>query len=313
KFMSAYKLQEYTNGVTKEGMDLHSTTVQAITDEYATRRKQAKKAKLKWRKSYGSARSLGWIPFKASAIHYRQGQIHYGKHHFNLWDSYGLHQYDLSVGSFSEDAQGHWYVNIVATPKQEMPRQFPLQLDTAVGVDLGLTGFLTTSDGWTVACPRYYRKMEDKLAAAQRAKNRKRVKKIHAKIKNQRKDFHHKLSTTMSRVFSMIFVGDVCPSDLIENTPYAKSVSDAGWAQFKTMLQYKCDRTGAWYREVNEAFSTQTCSACDARSGPKGQAGLGVREWTCSACGAMHHRDTNAAKNILTCGRARLEKGILNL
>jgi putative transposase len=87
-------------------------------------------------------------------------------------------------------------------------------------------------------------------------------------------------------------------------------VLDAGWSAFRTMLRYKCDFAGATFAEVDEAFSTQTCSACDARGGPKGIAGLGIRVWTCSACGTVHDRNVNAAKNILAAGRRRLAEGI---
>jgi putative transposase len=309
RFMSGYDLQKYTNGVTKEGLNLHSATVQAICSEFATKRKQHKKVKLRWRKSHGSARSLGWIPFKASGIKYNNGQIHYGKHIFSLWDSYGLKDYELSVGSFSEDAQGKWYFNVVASPKFQQPKQLNLFNNEGIGIDLGLKEFLTTSDGITIEANKFYRNSEKKLAIAQRANKKKKVKKIHTKIKNQRKDFHHKLSTDLSQKYSAIFVGDVNSSKLAK-TKMAKSVLDAGWSQFKTMLLYKCEYTGAWYEEVNEAFSTQTCSSCHTRSGPKGLKGLGIREWTCSSCNTVQHRDINSAKNILACGRARLAVGI---
>ena len=312
KFMSGFDLQKYTNGVTKEGLNLHSATVQAICSEFATRRSKAKKIKLRWRKSKGSARSLGWIPFKASAIKYCNGQIQYGKHKFSLWDSYGLKDYELSVGSFSEDAQGKWYFNVVATPKIKPQQQLNLFSNEEVGIDLGVKEFLATSNGIIVEANKYYRNQEDRLAIAQRANKKKKVKKIHVKIKNQRKDFNHKLSTKLSKIFSMIFVGDVNPSALAK-THMSKSVYDVGWSQFKTMLMYKCDSTGAWYEEVNEAFSTQVCSTCLTRCGPKGLKELGIREWTCSSCNTVHHRDINSAKNILACGLARLAVGIPSL
>jgi putative transposase len=87
-------------------------------------------------------------------------------------------------------------------------------------------------------------------------------------------------------------------------------VLDAGWGMFRTMLRYKCDDAGVWFEEVNEAYSTQTCSCCQSRTGPKGVAGLGIREWACEVCGAYHHRDINAAINILAVGRDRLAGGI---
>ncbi len=90
----------------------------------------------------------------------------------------------------------------------------------------------------------------------------------------------------------------------------AKSVLDAGRSLFRTMLQYKSDHAGVWFDEVDEAYSTQTCSCCNRRTGPKGRECLGIREWACAECGAYHHRDINAAVNILTAGRRRLAEGI---
>jgi transposase len=92
----------------------------------------------------------------------------------------------------------------------------------------------------------------------------------------------------------------------------AKSTLDAGWSSLKTALEYKCHQAGVVFEEVNEAYSTQTCSACGSLppQRPKGIAGLGIREWTCSDCGAAHERDVNAARNILAAGHCRLAGGI---
>lgn len=277
-----------------------------------------KHAKLRWRVSGGAKRSLGWVPFKASAIRFRDGRVHYGKTAFRLWDSYRLGQYEIGSGSFSEDARGRWYFNV--TVKIEVPadpihsvasilsREVP-----SVGIDLGLKELLATSDDIKVPAERFYRGLEPALAVASRAGHKRRVKAIHAKISNRRRDQLHKLSTQLVSRYGAIFVGNVNASSLVK-TRMAKSVLDAGWSAFRTMLQYKCDDAGAWFDEVNEAYSTQTCSTCGARpeSRPKGIAGLGIREWTC-ACGAMHDRDINAARNILALGHERLAAGILAL
>ena len=124
--------------------------------------------------------------------------------------------------------------------------------------------------------PQFYRGLEAKLASAQRAHKKARVRAIHAKIANRRKDSLHQFSTRLVREYGAIFVGNVKASTLAK-TAYAKSVLDAGWSAFRTMLRYKCDFAGATFAEVDEAFSTLTCSACDSRSGPKGIAGLGIR------------------------------------
>jgi putative transposase len=107
-----------------------------------------------------------------------------------------------------------------------------------------------------------------------------------------------------------VFVGNVNVSALAK-TRQAKSVLDAGWSAFRTMLLYKCDDAGVWFAEVDEAFSTQTCSVCKSRAGPKGRKDLGIRGWQCTVCEAIHDRDVNAAHNILAAGHRRLAEGIL--
>ena len=101
-------------------------------------------------------------------------------------------------------------------------------------------------------------------------------------------------------------------SKALAKTKMAKSVLDAGWLSFKTMLCYKCENAGVWFEEVNERYTTQACSCCGCISSnsPKGRAGLGIREWTCPECGVVHDRDVNAAKNILALGHERLAGGI---
>jgi putative transposase len=160
-----------------------------------------------------------------------------------------------------------------------------------------------------IEAERFYRDLEPALARAPRARRRNRSRAIHAKIANRRKDFLHKLSTRLVKGNGAIFVGNVNASALAE-TRLAKSVLDAGWSAFRTMLQYKCDDAGVWFAEVDEAFSTQTCSVCNSRAGPKGRKDLGIRGWQCTVCGAIHDRDVNAAHNILAAGHRRLAEGI---
>ena len=304
RFCSNVDLDKLTAGATKEGLSLHSQTVQAISKELVTRRRQFKKAKLRWRVSHGARRSLGWVPFKASALRYKGGQVWYSGRALSLWDSYGLNGYELGTGTFSEDSRGRWYLNV--TVKTAKPAQS--KASTAVGIDLGLKDFLATSDGAAAGAHTFYKDLELALACAQRANKKRRVKAIHAKIANRRKDALHQLSTRLVKQNGAIFVGNVNAAGLAK-TRMAKSVLDAGWSAFRTMLQYKCDDAGVWFEEVNEAYSTQTCSCCASRTGPKGVAGLGIRGWICSHCGSEHDRDVNAAKNILARGLARLAEG----
>jgi len=100
-------------------------------------------------------------------------------------------------------------------------------------------------------------------------------------------------------------VGNVSSSKLTQ-TNMAKSVNDAGWALFKNLLSYKAIARKVVYCEVSEHLTTQTCSRCGALGGPKGRKGLGIREWVCDECGAIHDRDVNAALNILRLGHQSL-------
>ena len=306
RLLSGYDFAPYTAGATKEGLPLHSQTVQAVSEEFATRRKQFKKVKLRWRVSHGPRRSLGWIPYKASAVKYVNGQLRIAglPRPLSLWDSYGLSQSKLGVMTLSEDARGRWYANItVRVPRPE--RDLSVVKGEALGIDLGLKDFMTDSEGGRVEAQRLYRGLEAKLATAQRAGKTGRVRAIHAKIANRRKDVLHKLSTQQVRQRPAIFVGNVSAHALAQ-TRMAKSVLDAGWSAYRTMLQSKCDDAGVWFREVDEAYSTQECSACGARTGPKGLPGLSTRHWVCRGCGAAHDRDVNAARVIRNRGLAWL-------
>ena len=167
----------------------------------------------------------------------------------------------------------------------------------AIGIDLGLKSFLTTSEGASIPAPQHYRALEEKLAVAQRANNKNRMRALHASIKNQRKDSQHKLSHALVKQYGAIFVGNVSASSLAK-TNLAKSVYDAGWSQFVHQLQYKSDFAGVVFSEVNESYTTQTCSVCQSRTGPKGVEELHIRAWTCSVCQTAHSRDVNAAINI---------------
>ena len=308
KWLSAYDLQKYTAGFSKcDGIQVGSATVQLVCEEYATRRKQFKKARLNWRVSNPKSPkySLGWIPFKKGGAVYRNGQVKFCGLALSLWDSYGLSKYELRAGSISQDARGRWYLNVAVEVEVA-----PGAGTASVGIDLGLKTAAVCSNGNLLAS-RTYRKHEPALAIAQRARKKNRTRAIHAKIANVRKDAMHKFSTQLVAQNAAIFVGNVSSQALIK-TKMAKSTLDAGWSIFKTMLQYKSHQAGIVFEEVNECYTTQTCSCCGVipASSPKGRAGLGIRAWTCSDCGSVHDRDTNAARNILARGHARLAAGI---
>jgi len=219
--------------------------------------------------------------------------ITYNGHTFKFWLSRPITS-KVRFGSFCQDSKGHWFVNLVVE-YFEIVRP---KTGNAVGVDLGLKTLATLSDGVEFNRENLTKKFENQLAMAQRVRKKKRVTAIHAKIKNKRKDWNHKATTAIVSEYDKVVVGNVSSSKLIK-TRMAKSVSDAGWSDFKQMLAYKAIKLGVEMKEVNESFSTVTCSCCGNRTGPKGEAGLRVREWICSSCGTVHYRDVNAAMNIL--------------
>lgn len=294
--LSGYDLDKYTAG-SSTILGITADTIQRVSAEYATKRKQFKKSKLRWRKSFGGDRSLHWIPIKTGCSKWSNGQVKYAGRHFKVWDSYGLSNYKFRSACFSEDARGRWYFNVVvdAVADQSIGT-------SSVGIDLGCKDAATCSDGKKLS-GRWYRGMEGNLSTSQRARNKRRTRAIHAKVANRRRDALHKFSRHLVNQNAAIFVGNVSSSAMVK-TRSAKSSLDAGWGILKSMLEYKCHQAGVVFDVVNEAYSTQACSSCGSipASSPKGRADLGVRDWECSECGARHDRDINAAKNILNRG-----------
>jgi putative transposase len=185
-----------------------------------------------------------------------------------------------------------------------------------VGIDLGLTHFAVLSDGKVIGSQRFLRKAERRLARAQRSLSRKekgsnnrykarlRLARMHAGVRDARRDFHHKTSTAIIRENQAVYVEDLAVAGLVR-TRLGKSVSDAGWSSFVRMLEYKAQLYGREFHKVGRFEPTsQLCSACGIKDGPKP---LGVRVWTCRVCGELHDRDLNAAKNILALGRRERE------
>lgn len=298
RWPSAIDLNKLCVGVAAD-LGLHSDTVSAICREYAAKR-DANRGHLRWRASGGSRRALGWIPFIPRAVKIDGAHCTYLKRKFYFWKSREI-EGAFKAGAFVQDARGRWYVTFQCEVAEAARRD-----GAAVGIDLGVKTLAALSDGQTVANPAHFRRYEAALAVAQRAGNKRRAKAIHAKIANARHHHLHVASTAIVRDYAYIAVGNVSAAKLVK-TRMAKSVLDAGWSSFRHMLSYKAQKGGAVCIEVDERFSSQTCSRCGTipASSPKGMGALGVRRWECSDCGASHDRDRNAAQNILRVGAER--------
>jgi IS605 OrfB family transposase len=206
------------------------------------------------------------------------------------------------------DAAGRYFASFVV---EVAPRPLP-GTGKECGIDLGLGYFAVLDDGTKIASPKFLRRAEKKLRRAQRDLSRKQegsqhrdrarvqVARAHARVADARRDFHHKLSTSIVRENQAVTVEDLSVKGLAR-TRLAKSVHDAGWSAFVNMLEYKAALYGRRFRKVGRFEPTsQVCSACGARDGPKP---LHVRAWQCKACGTFHDRDVNAARNIAALGR----------
>ena len=208
--------------------------------------------------------------------------------------------------TISQVPSGKYFVSILVDSEiVQLPKT-----DNKIGVDLGIKEFAIASDGKVYHNPKNLKKSEKRLLKLQRDLSRKqkgsnnrrkariKVAKLHEKVANQRKDFLHKISTQLISENQVIVIEDLKVSNMIKNHKLAKSIGDVGWAEFRTMLEYKAK----WYgREIIIAptsyASSQLCSNCGNQSSQTKD--LGCRTYICSVCGMIIDRDINAAKNLL--------------
>lgn len=198
-----------------------------------------------------------------------------------------------------------WYATfVVETPDENhQVRMF----DELVGVDVGLNALVTLSNGDKISPPKHYRQSEQKLGIAQkklskkklgsnnRNKQRLRVSKIHRKIKNQRKDFNHKLSRILVNAYDIIVFEDLKIKNMVRNRHLSKSIMDAAWGQLIQFTNYKAEEAGKEVVLVDPKNTSQDCSKC----GRKVKKDLSVRIHDCPYCGLKLDRDHNAAINIM--------------
>jgi len=186
----------------------------------------------------------------------------------------------------------------------------------ALGIDVGLTSFLTDRDGNTIENPRFYRTSQRTLrrkqrTIARRKKGRHRRRKAarsraqtHLKITRQRRDFHFKAAKLYAETPHIIAVEDLSILTMVHLPSLAKSIMDASWGAFLDILSDKTERPGHAVIRVNPRFTSQKCDQC----GEIVQKSLSVRTHMCPFCGYRADRDVNAAQNILT--RARPGHGL---
>jgi len=207
--------------------------------------------------------------------------------------------------TISKTPTGKYFASILV--KQEL-NPIP-STGKVVGIDLGIKDLFILSNGQVINNPKWFRKNQAKLKKAQKHLSRKtkgsnrynrqriKVAKVHEYITNSRNYFLHNVSTALVNTFDLIVLEDLNVSGMLKNRKLAKSISDASWSTFVSMLNYKCNWYGKVLVKINRFFpSSKTCSSCGYK---EDKMPLNIREWTCPSCGSKHDRDLNASINIL--------------
>jgi putative transposase len=255
----------------------------------------------------------GSAEFTRSAFKWKDGQVWLAKCLQALpirWSRQLPHGCEPSIITVKLDASGRWHVCLLV---KEAIKPLP-KTDKSIGLDVGITSLIATSNGDKIANPKHLRRLRTKLRRVQkslsskqkgsnnRTKARLKVAKVHRQITDSRKDFLHKLTTQLVRENQTIVVEDLAIKNLVKNHKLASSISDASWGELIRQLAYKCQ----WYdRElikIDRWFpSSKRCGNCGHIVD---KMPLNIREWDCPKCGMNHDRDLNASKNILAAGLA---------
>lgn len=212
-----------------------------------------------------------------------------------------------------KEASGEYFVSFNCEVEKENIFKRKNCKKGIVGIDLGLTSFIATSNGDKKEAPKFLRKTERKLKLSQRIlsrkkknslnwnKERKKVSKIHTKIVNMRRDFLHKISFELVDENQVIYLEDLNVKGMVKNRCLSKSISDASWSEFVRQLKYKAKWRNKKIVQLGRFEpSSKLCSICGFKNN---ELKLHQREWKCINCGTRHDRDVNAAKNIAKLGQ----------
>ena len=219
---------------------------------------------------------------------------------------------DIKTVTVSRTVTNKYFVSILVDNKQEPPKKKSITEQTAVGVDLGIKDFAIVSDGKKFENKDFFKLAMQKLRVAQRSLARKQkgsnhykkqklvVALLHEKIRNQRQDYLHKISSYLVNNYDTICLEDLAVKNMVKNHNLARAISDMGWGEFRTMLEYKAERQGKNISVIGRFEpSSKMCSGCGKINK---KLKLSDRDWSCSDCNAKHDRDVNAAINIKNFG-----------
>jgi transposase, IS605 OrfB family, central region len=225
---------------------------------------------------------------------------------------------DIDEVILKQETTGDWYVSVVTTVEStpEKPPLGEIEPEDCVGVDLGVTSYIHTSDNLSVNTldlsdeydqyAREQRKLDRKEHGSSNwEKQRQQVAEVKRVIKRKVLDYQHKLTTWLVTEYAVVAVEDLDVKPMLETSQNAKNKQDAAWSRFLELLEYKADLHGTHVVQVEPAGTTTECAVCGVETAKP----LWVREHSCPACGHTEDRDLNAAKNILHRGLKILGAG----
>ena len=211
----------------------------------------------------------------------------------------------IKSATIERNPLGEFFVSILCEIDSPTLVKPEIEEDTTLGIDLGISSYLTTSKGEKIDNPKYLSRSQSKLSYAQRRytktkgrKAKRKLNKIHTKVKNQRLDFLHKLSNKLlsDSENQTICIEKLNIEGMLKDNPLAKHISDAGWAMFINMLTYKANLRGKNILQVDTFYpSSKLCHKCNYKND---NLKLADREWICPNCKSNLDRDLNAALNI---------------
>ena len=225
---------------------------------------------------------------------------------------------DISSSYVSRTTTGKYFISILVEDGKELPTKPKIAETSTIGIDLGLKHFATFSNGEKIENPKPLKRFLKKLKKQQRQlskktkgsnnRNKQRIKvaKIHEKITNCRKDFHHKLShkLTHDNQVKTICMETLSTKDMMENSQMARQIADVGWNSFTNILKYKCDWYGKNFIQIGRFEPSSKLCSCGYINQTLT---LKDREWTCPSCNVTHDRDILAANNIKKLGLGQPE------
>jgi putative transposase len=226
--------------------------------------------------------------------------------------------FDIKTVSVTKKADGY-YVTLSLDDKTVPTIKPDFNVDNIIGIDVGLIDFYVASDGSRITAPKHLRKSERKLKSAQRRVSRRKkgsnrrnkaiqkLGKQHKKVADTRKDFHFKTAKLLLDKYDVIAVEKLNIKGLVK-TRLAKSINDAGWSQFITILSNKAENAGLKVIAVNPNGTSQECSNC----GHKVNQPLSQRMHYCPICYTRACRDLNAAINIKNRGTHGLKAQLMS-